>query len=611
MQGVYFYMKKILLVLFSLLTTFSLMTIQAEGGKELAQENCASCHGNPDLNLISLKAMSYLTANEMFRIISEGKMKTQAENLTFEEKSKIADYLTKGDANENGEELVYCSKKLDADDLEEGSQWTSWGHDPSNSRNQASSTINSSNIDKLKLKWSFGLRTKNPRAQPIVVGSVIFISAGDTTYALNKNSGCVHWTFTSAGRLRNSPAFDTNMKDSIYLIDSDFGTYKIDAITGQLIWKVNIPKETEWSTASASPILVGSRLVVPLSTIETVAPINPKHECCKSSGGVALLDAKTGDIIWSHRVLEEAKYVGKVFVTRTKKFAPAGAAVWNAPGVDLVNKRVFFGTGQSTQSPASEFSDAIISIDLETGNRIWSTQTLAGDAHNVACEIPLVKRLSCPDEDGPDFDFGASVIQSKTSNGEDILLAGQKSGWVFGLNNNTGNIKWKTRVGRGGTLGGIHFGMASDGTKLFVPVADREVGRTYDWEKRPGLYGLDINTGDIIWSYKLDNVCEDRESASGEGKCFTGFSAPVSVTGDVLFAGALDGRFSAHSTQDGSKLWEFDTLKPFNTVNSFPAVGGSIDAAGAVIVDDWVFINSGYATHGQMSGNVLLAFSTD
>ena len=64
MQGVYFYMKKILLVLFSLLTTFSLMTIQAEGGKELAQENCASCHGNPDLNLIRLKAMSYLNAND-------------------------------------------------------------------------------------------------------------------------------------------------------------------------------------------------------------------------------------------------------------------------------------------------------------------------------------------------------------------------------------------------------------------------------------------------------------------------------------------------------------------------------------------------------------------
>ena len=602
---------KLLKLISFLLFAFFLFPIGAEKGEELVQENCLSCHGNPDLNLMSLSTMSYISKNEMLQILSEGKMKTQAENLTNQEKEEIAIFLTKGEAEQDSSPTVYCSKELGADGLKDGSLWSSWGQDSFNKRHQTSTTINSRNITNLKLKWSFGLRTENPRGQPIAVGSVIFISAGDTTYALDKNLGCAYWTFTSAARLRNAPAFDTNTKDAIYLIDQDFGTYKINAISGQLIWKVNIPKETQWSTSSASPILVGSKLVVPLSTIETVAPINPKHECCTSSGGIALLDAETGNIIWNHRVLEEAKYVGKVFVTRTKKFAPAGAAVWNAPGVDLVNKRIFFGTGQSTQSPASEFSDAIITLDLETGKRIWSTQTLSGDAHNVACEIPVVKRLSCPDEDGPDFDFGASVIQSKTSNGESILLAGQKSGWVFGLNNDTGVIKWKTRVGRGGTLGGIHFGMATDDSKLFVPVSDREIGRTYDWKKRPGLYALDIDTGDLIWSYQLDDICKDREAVSGEGRCNTGFSAPVSVAGDVLFAGALDGRFSAHSTKDGSKLWEFDTLRSFRTVNNFPAVGGSIDAAGAVIVDNWVFINSGYSTHGQMAGNVLLAFSID
>ena len=602
---------KLLKLISFLLFSFFLFPIGAERGEELVQENCLSCHGNPDLNLMSLSTMSYISKNEMLQILSEGKMKTQAENLTNQEKEEIAIFLTKGEAEQDSSPTVYCSKDLSADGLKDGSLWSSWGQDSFNKRHQTSTTINSRNITNLKLKWSFGLRTENPRGQPIAVGSVIFISAGDTTYALDKNLGCAYWTFTSAARLRNAPAFDTNTKDAIYLIDQDFGTYKINAISGQLIWKVNIPKETQWSTSSASPILVGSKLVVPLSTIETVAPINPKHECCTSSGGIALLDAETGNIIWNHRVLEEAKYVGKVFVTRTKKFAPAGAAVWNAPGVDLVNKRIFFGTGQSTQSPASEFSDAIITLDLETGKRIWSTQTLSGDAHNVACEIPVVKHLSCPDEDGPDFDFGASVIQSKTSNGESILLAGQKSGWVFGLNNDTGVIKWKTRVGRGGTLGGIHFGMATDDSKLFVPVSDREIGRTYDWEKRPGLYALDIDTGDLIWSYQLDDICKDREAVSGEGRCNTGFSAPVSVAGGVLFAGALDGRFSAHSTKDGSKLWEFDTLRSFRTVNNFPAVGGSIDAAGAVIVDNWVFINSGYSTHGQMAGNVLLAFSID
>jgi polyvinyl alcohol dehydrogenase (cytochrome) len=605
-------MNKIWLILISLsLATFSFFSVQAEEGELLAQEHCSSCHENTDLYLISLSDMSHLTKNEMIEVMLTGKMKTQAKNLTNSEKEKIASFLTEGEANQDQVEAFLCNKNLETEDLQGNSLWTSWGHNSFNTRHQRFSDINSKNVANLKLKWSFGLRTNNPRAQPIAVGSVIFISGGDTTYALDKETGCAYWIFTSAARLRNAPAFDTNTKDSIYLIDQDFGTYKLNALNGQLIWKVNIPKETEWSTSSASPVVVGEKLVVPLSTIETIAPLDPKHECCKSSGGMALLETKTGNIVWNHRVLEEAKYVGKVFVTRTKKYAPAGAAVWNAPGVDPENKTVFFGTGQSTQSPASEFSDAIITLDLKTGEKIWSTQTLSGDAHNVACEVPVLKRLSCPDEDGPDFDFGASVIQSKSSDGESVLLAGQKSGWVFGLNNKTGAIKWKTRVGRGGTLGGIHFGMAIDDDKLFVPVSDREVGRTYDWEKRPGLYALDIDTGGLVWSYALDDICGDREAVSGKGRCFSGFSAPVSVAGDVLFAGSLDGRFSAHSTKNGSKLWEFDTLKSFNTVNNYPASGGSIDGAGPVIVDDWVFINSGYSTHGQMTGNVLLAFSVE
>ena len=52
--------------------------------------------------------------------------------------------------------------------------------------------------------------------------------------------------------------------------------------------------------------------------------------------------------------------------TFVKKYAPAGASVWNTPGIDKQSRSIFFGTGQSTQSPASEFSDAIILLDLDT-----------------------------------------------------------------------------------------------------------------------------------------------------------------------------------------------------------------------------------------------------
>ena len=166
-------------------------------------------------------------------------------------------------------------------------------------------------------------------------------------------------------------------------------------------------------------------------------------------------------------------------------------------------------------------------------------------------------------------------------------------------------------MGNGGVLGGVHFGMTTDNNNLYVPISDRETNRDYDKEARPGLYAVNFENGEILWEYPLDSVCESRKALYGEGKCTTGFSAAISMTNDVIFAGALDGRFSAHSSEDGSKIWEFDTLRNFKTVNGVPAVGGSIDSAGPVIVDNWVFVNSGYSQHGQMAGNVILAFSLD
>ena len=240
---------------------------------------------------------------------------------------------------------------------------------------------------------------------------------------------------------------------------------------------------------------------------------------------------------------------------------------------------------------------------------MWTTQTLKGDAYNMGCEIPGIRRMVCPKEKGPDFDFGASVIQSVDKNGNKFLLAGQKSGWVYKLNAQTGKIAWKSQVGNGGILGGVHFGMTSDGKNLYVPISDRKTNRDYDKDARPGLYAVELEKGDILWKYPLDNICQSRKALYGDGKCSTGFSAAISMTNDVIFTGALDGRFSAHSSKNGIKLWEFDTLGSFNTVNAVPAVGGSIDSAGPVIVDDWVFVNSGYSQHGQMAGNVILAFS--
>ena len=67
----------------------------------------------------------------------------------------------------------------------------------------------------------------------------------------------------------------------------------------------------------------------------------------------------------------------------------------------------------------------------------------------------------------------------------------------------------------------------------------------------------------------------------------------------------------AVSTADGSKLWEFDTARDFDTVNKVKAAGGSFGSAGPTVAGGMVFVGCGYAVLFGKPGNVLLAFGVE
>src|SRR5205085_1464601 len=72
-----------------------------------------------------------------------------------------------------------------------------------------------------------------------------------------------------------------------------------------------------------------------------------------------------------------------------------------------------------------------------------------------------------------DYDFGSSAMLVTLPGGNEILVAGQKSGVVYGLDpDQKGRILWQTRVGQGGRNGGVQWGMASDGQAVFAAVSD-------------------------------------------------------------------------------------------------------------------------------------------
>ena len=56
-------------------------------------------------------------------------------------------------------------------------------------------------------------------------------------------------------------------------------------------------------------------------------------------------------------------------------------------------------------------------------------------------------------------------------------------------------------------------------------------------------------------------------------------------------------------------IWDLDTAIEYTTLNGGRGHGGSMGgAAGAVVNDGMLFVNSGYGIYFHMPGNVLLAF---
>jgi polyvinyl alcohol dehydrogenase (cytochrome) len=126
-----------------------------------------------------------------------------------------------------------------------------------------------------------------------------------------------------------------------------------------------------------------------------------------------------------------------------------------------------------------------------------------------------------------------------------------------------------------------------------------------DPEKGGGLSAIRVNDGSKLWDSATPRTCGSREH------CSPAQLAPVTAIPGVVFSGSLDGHLRAYSSRSGDVLWDYDTSRDFSTVNGVAAHGGSLNGAGATVVDGMVYVNSGYSLFGEAPGNVLLAFSAE
>src|SRR5262249_32527353 len=246
---------------------------------------------------------------------------------------------------------------------------------------------------------------------------------------------------------------------------------------------------------TGAPLLYRVRIYAPVSSFEETAVRDDKYECCKFRGSLVALDAYTGKIIWKSYTVEEPPRPFKKNSAGTQMYGPAGGAIWSTPTLDLKRKVIYAGSGNSYTDMPTAHSDAIIPFVMGTGQIKWATQLTPKDNFLVGCRQPGVG--NCPEDAGPDYDFGSSPVLRTLPGGREVLLAAQKSGVVYGLDPDSGGKKlWEVRVGNGGALGGIEWGIAADLDSVYVPVAD--VGGPAD-KRRPGLSAVKLRECGKIW----------------------------------------------------------------------------------------------------------------
>jgi polyvinyl alcohol dehydrogenase (cytochrome) len=591
-------------------------------GETVFTARCKTCH-EPAVERAPTRAeLSFRAPADIVTALTTGVMAPMAKGLSRPEIEAVALYLAPGQhlGSSGSDQMCTSNGPIKAS----ASDWPALGPDENSSRFQPNPGITAAEVPKLKVKWAFSMPGGG---QPVVVGDWLFITnRGGKFYALDAKTGCVHWAVEDASSRTTPMVIRSSISPSGWATFIGVGKRVVrafDAQNGREIWHSESLENHVASNITGTPVVSGDQLFVPLSSGEEVYAMQPNYSCCSFRGSLAALDLKTGQKQWqTFMITDPLQPIRK----------NANGIQMQGPAVDAKRGLVYVVTGDSYTDATTNGDDAIVAVEMSTGKVRWRNQVTTNDNFIVGCSGP-VKVANCPSPTGPDYDFGATPILFKRGN-KQILVAGQKSGIVYGVDPDNGHTLWKTAVGAGSPLGGIEWGIGADSKYVFVPNSD--IGEIFNEiavaagapppapenaaPGKPGLFALDPFTGKVVWHTPAPvapcHYAGDRSKDFTKGACVRAQSAAPGVMPGIVFSGTLDGWFRAYDAASGKIVWEFSTTaQTYKTVNANPAQpGGGIDGMGPTIAGGMVYTMSGFngaARTGSNGVNVLLAFSVD
>jgi len=474
--------------------------------------------------------------------------------------------------------------------------WPRYDGSYTGNRNSPLDQINTTNIQRLTLKWMFPIADA-PRLEstPAVVDGVMYVTAVNAVYALDAASGRQLWTYPrpttpgllgeAAGGANRGVAVEG---DRIFMLTDNAHLLALHKNTGKLLWDIAM---TDWPksqySATGAPLVVGDLVFAGVAGGEEGA-----------RGFLGAYRASTGEEAW--RFWTIPKPGEKLAETWVGSALEHGCgATWLSGSYDPDLDLLYWSVGNPCPDFNGEerkgnnlYTDSVLALRPKTGELKWYYQFTPHDTHDWDATEPLLL-----------------VDETFAGRARKLLVQANRNGFFFVLDRTNGEMllakpftksTWAsgyTKEGKPillpnsdpspqGTLecpdSGTNWMSASYNPplKLFffsasdtcainrVIPAPFEMGSRFFNGARSAVPGgkrsiraIDIQTGNIVWDY--------AQTPGGRSAAGT-----LSTNGGLVFIGEDSGVFTALDGKTGKPLWHFPANQSFRASPMTYMVGG-------------------------------------
>jgi quinohemoprotein ethanol dehydrogenase len=290
-----------------------------------------------------------------------------------------------------------------------GEEWLTYGLTPGETRYSPLKQIDTSNVNRLGLAWSYDVGTGGgtQESTPLVSNGVIYsITNWSIAFALDARTGKEKWRWDpEVNRTTVTPKICCGIAnrglaiygDKIFVPVIDGRLEALDAETGRPVWEARVAYAQDNYTLTMAPRVVRGRVLIGVSGAEY--PVR---------GFIAAFDANTGREAWKFYTVpgdlskppenEAMRKAAPTWDPASTKHG-GGGTVWDSIAYDPDADLIYFGTGNAGPWPAdlrnsfgkdNLYVCSIIALNANTGEYKWHFQTVPGDTWDYDSVAQLI-----------------------------------------------------------------------------------------------------------------------------------------------------------------------------------------------------------------------------